>query len=264
MCFKRRPDISIIVPFKDHNEHRTRVWEWLKRYYAEALPDAEIVVGTDDVVPFSKSCAVNRAANKARGRIFVVIDADALVQPEKLREVCDELILDRRLGRRTWAMVYERIYYLNEKTTLDLLKIPPELLAEIDYEWPSPPPENWREGNNNPLYGHPFGAMCMVMPREAFFHVRGFCESFRAWGSEDASMTFALDTLWGLHKVHLNDILHLWHIRPGRTAATRKWVGQPDYGPANSRLGHQFSLANGYPSWMRALVDEHAGLGAGG
>ena len=261
MCswFRRRPDISIIVPFRDNGEHRTRVWRWLHEYYREALPDAEILVGTEEGVPFSKSVAVNRAAKKARGKIFVILDADALIQPEKLREVCDDLILDRRLGKRTWAVPYERIYYLNEELTLNLLKVPPKFLAELGFQWPSPPPENWREGDRNPLYGHPFGAMCMVMPREAFFHVRGFCEGFRSWGGEDVSMVHALDTLWGLHTVADNDILHCWHIRPGKTAATRKWVGQPDYGPANSRLAHQFSLANGCPAWMRALVDEHKG-----
>ncbi len=256
MC-KRRPDVSIIVPFRDNGEHRTRVWHWLKRYYAENMPSVEIVVGTEEGVPFSKSVAVNRAAKRARGKIFAILDADALMDAEKLQEVCEELILDRRLGRKTWTMPYERIFYLSRDFTEKLISQP---ATTWPHNFPSPPPTDWLEGDNCPLYGHPFGAMAMVMPREAFFAVGGMDPRFRGWGGEDVSFLHTLDTLWGLHTVADNDILHMWHERPGKTAATRKWVGQPEFGPINSYLAHRYSLANGEPAWMWGLTDEHRDL----
>jgi predicted glycosyltransferase involved in capsule biosynthesis len=256
MCkrFRRRPDISIIVPFRDNGEHRTRVWHWLKRYYEANLPSVEVVVGTEEGVPFSKSVAVNRAAKRARGKIFVILDADALIQADKLQTVCDDLILDRRLGRKTWAMPYERIFYISREATEFILE---ETRPEGRITLHSPPGKWWQDGNNNPLYGHPFGAMALAMPREAFFAVGGMDPRFRGWGGEDVSFLHALDTLWGLHTVADNDVWHLWHERPGRTAATRKWVGQPEFGPINSRIAHRYNLANGEPGWMQALVDEH-------
>lgn len=255
MCWHRKkpqPDISIIVPFRDNGEHRTRVWNWLKEYWATNLPNAEIIVGTDDGFPFSKSVAVNAAAKQARGKIFAILDADAYMDADRLKTVCDQLITDTNNGKQTWAMPYERIYYLKREATEVLLDLDPT----APY-WLSSPPSKWWIEQENPLYGHPFGAMAMIMPRQAFQTVGGMDPRFRGWGSEDVSLLHALDTLWGLHTVADNDLAHMWHERPGKTAATRKWVGQPDFGPINSRLGFRYNQANGEPGWMRALVNEH-------
>jgi hypothetical protein len=79
---------------------------------------------------------------------------------------------------------------------------------------------------------------------------------FRGWGSEDVSFMRALDTIYAQHELGDNDVVHLWHERPGISWATRRWVGQPDV-VANSRLGQRYAMATSEPGFMRALTSEY-------
>jgi hypothetical protein len=256
--WRRRPQISIIVPFADNGEGRAPAWHWLRHFWRSHFPDAELIVGTDHGLPFSKSVAVNGAAKRARGRIFVIADADAYINPVVIQQCADRIDAALRSRKRLWFMPYDKLYRLSQGYTSKLLKTDPA----APYEIPSPPPPAWLDPNPDPSggrgcdYGHQYGAMCMVMPRQAFFEVNGFCPRFRGWGSEDASLLRALDTLYCQHEVVRSDIVHLWHVRPGFNWETRKWVGQ-NWTPANSRLAQRYQAATGEPGWMRALVDEH-------
>src|SRR5277367_444464 len=74
--------ISILVPVHITEPERAKNWQWLKAYWQSSLPGAEIVIGDDsevDKVPFSKSAAVNNAASRARGNVFVIVDADVYI-----------------------------------------------------------------------------------------------------------------------------------------------------------------------------------------
>jgi len=252
----RRPQISLLVPFRDDHEHRTRVWAWLRQYWEANLDSVEIVMGHDSGYPFSKATAVNEAASRARGRTFVILDADAYLDAQELQGLADRLDAARKASERQWFMPYNRLYRLNRPFTLDLLDTDPTL----PYQIPSPPPaEDLDSKLDAASYGHRYGAMMQVMPREAFFHVGGMDPRFRGWGSEDASFLRALDTLWGHHEVATNDIAHLWHSRPGNGTATnaRHWVGQDaTLGPPNSRLAQRHSQATGEPGAMRAIANE--------
>ena len=77
--------------------------------------------------------------------------------------------------------------------------------------FPSPPPVSAVESMQGSGYGHWFAAMCLMLPREAFFTVGGMDPRFRGWGGEDVSFMHAVDTLWGKHKTGHNDIMHFWH-----------------------------------------------------
>lgn len=252
----RRPQISLLVPFRDDGEHRTRVWAWLRQYWQENLDSVEVVMGHDGGSPFSKSTAVNDAASRARGRVFVILDADAYLDARVVQSCADRLDAARKAGARLWFMPYAKLYRLGKPLTLDLLLSDPAQ----PYCIPSPPVTASLETSpSSATYGHQYGAMMQVMPREAFFATGGMDPRFRGWGSEDVSFLRALDTLWGHHEVMPNDVSHLWHARPGNDWKTRRWVGQAmALGPANSRLAQRYAQANGEPSFMRGLADERA------
>ena len=258
MC---KPQISLLVPFKDNGEGRAQAWNWLQRFWTAHLKSVEIVVGTPAGLPFNKAVAINQAAKKAKGRIFVILDADAYMDPAVIQACADRIDAALKARKKLWFMPYDKLYRLNPGATAALIRSNPKL----PYKVPSPPPQAWLETTPDPSgghscnYGHQYGAMCMVMPREAFTTVNGMDPGFRwGWGSEDACFLKALDTLYTQHEVARADILHLWHTRPGTNWETRKWVGQnAQFGAANSRLAQRYQAAVGEYHWMRALVDEH-------
>jgi len=245
------PQISLLVPFRDNGEYRTRVWNWLRKYWAQHLPSVEVVQGWDGGTPFSKSVAVNDAASRARGRVFVILDADAYMDAHAVQECADNIESAVAAGKRLWYMPYHGLYRLNEKVTLELLRTNPHASFCVK----SPPPEDWLEPGRSHHYGHQYGAMMQIMPREAFFTAGGFDPRFRGWGSEDASFMRAVDTLYAPHELADNDLLHLWHTHEGNDWRTRRWVGQARQ--MNSRLAQRYAWATGEAGFMRALVEEH-------
>jgi hypothetical protein len=257
MC--RRPQISLLVPFRDNGEQRTAAWHWLRRFWSAHLLSAEVVVGHDSGLPFSKAVAVNDAAKRAKGRIFVILDADAYMMPAVIQQCADNIDKAAAAKKRLWYMPYDKLYRLNPGTTAALLRTDPRLPFRVS----SPPPPDWLEpapdpsGGHSCNYGHQYGAMAMVMPRRAFVTAGGMDPRFRGWGSEDSAFLKALDTLYSQHEVARADILHLWHSRPGTNWETRKWVGQ-NWAPANSRVAQRYQAAAGESGFMRALVDEHS------
>lgn len=249
---RRDPQISLLVPFRDDGEHRGRVWRWLRAYWRARGMDAEVIQGHDFGSPFSKAVAVNQAALLARGRVLVILDADAYLTPEALQGCADEIELALRTDRRTWFMPYSHLYRLNQTTTLRLLDTDPTG-PEITV---TPGSGDLEPVGTDPRYGHQYGAMAQVLPREAFFMVGGMDPRFRGWGAEDVSFLRALDTLWGHHEVARNQVLHFWHARIGSKLDDRQWVGQ-SWGAANSRLAERYAGAIAEPGYMRALAEEH-------
>lgn len=240
--------ISLLVPFRDDGEHRARVWDWLRRYW-EASLDAEIIVGHYDGVPFSKARAVNEAATRATGTVYVVLDADAYLPAETIQECAGIIEHQKR-----WFVPYTRLYRLGEAYTLELLDTDPATPI------PLPPAEDLLDtGPRNQSGGaHQHGAMAQIMSREAFDTVGGFDPRFdRGWGSEDTSFLRSLDTLWTEHEIMPGYVAHLWHARIGENdgGKTRRWQGQKRLG-ANKWLGRRYRQAYGDPVAMRKLIGE--------
>lgn len=248
----RHPQVSLLVPFRDDGEHRGEVWNWLRRYWNATFPQAEIVQGHDDGTPFSKAVAVNHAASLARGRTFVVIDADAYLPAAVLQGCADSIDAALHNNTRRWFIPYSHLYRLNEPYTKSLLGAAPTVSV------PLPPDEASREiVTTDVTYGHRYGALAQVMPREAFGLVEGMDPRFRGWGSEDVSFLRALDTLYTQHEVTQAHIAHLWHAKTGNDYMSRQWVGQ-SWGAANERLHQRYAAAAAEPAAMRGLAREHA------
>lgn len=255
---RHRPQVSLLVPFRDDHEFRAHVWEWLKEYWTDHLESAEVVMGHDCHYPFSKTTAVNDAASRARGRIFIILDADTYLDTRFVQHYVDLIDAALRAGKRRWYIPYNKLYRLSQPATEALIDTDPDW----DYALPSPPPQSILDcsslsshDNNSVHYGHQYGALIQMLPREAFFMVGGMDPRMRGWGAEDAAFMRAVDTIYCPHNLGDNDVIHLWHARAGMSWDTRRWVGQP--GVANSRLGQRYAMAMSEPGFMKALTAEY-------
>ena len=266
MCKRRvRKQITLIVPFQAKDRIRQRVWAWLRQYWKWHLPDAEVIVGRDPKSKkrwwrkhpetFSKTAAMNRAFRKSHGDIIVIIDADVYLPAEVITHCAERIRAARDAGVHLWFMPYLFLYRLNEEATEEVLASDPH----FPLGFPTPPDPADVEDPSGASYGHQWGALCQIMPREAFELVRGGDERFRGWGGEDSSLMRALDTLWGKHKNTTNQILHLWHpkfvVGAGPHHHIRVWDGQKN-SRANDKLYGRYLRASGNPERMRVIVDE--------
>lgn len=185
---RRRPQVSLLVPFRDDQEFRVQVWEWLKQYWKHHLDSFEIVMGHDRHYPFSKTSAVNDAASRARGRIFIILDADTYLNARFVQQYVDDIDAALRAGKRKWFIPYNRLYRLSQPATEALIMTDPA----HDFCIPSPPPPSILDNSelashdqNSVHYGHQYGALIQMLPRAAFFAVGGMDSRFRGWGCTD-------------------------------------------------------------------------------
>lgn len=245
---RRRPLISIIVPFRADNPQREESFRWLRKFYDYWLPEAEIIVGFSRSHVFCKTEAFNNAVRRAKGKVIVLLDADAYIDPQVLRDCTHEIL--ENMEDHLWFVPYKNLYRLTEEAT--------QLVLDSDVKNPftftSPPDPKYIQEHDKAMYGHRYGAMVMIMPREAIEALGCFDERFRGWGGEDVAILRALDTLYGKHKITPNDLLHMWHPRIGDTYQTRMWEGQE--AQLNGELALRYHRATNKPTEMRTLVDE--------
>lgn len=243
--------ISLLVPFRTDHAERERNWRWLRDYWANELPEAEVIVGTDHNTPFCKTHAVNEAFRKATGDVIVILDADCYIPGEAIREAAREIREARRHGRKLWFIPYRRFYRLTEAASLRLLESDPACPATF----PDPPPSGDMDTFGGVSFGHWYGALIQVMPREAFIEAGGMDERFRGWGGEDISFMHAVDTLYARHKTIRGPVFHIHHPTiKGRWQATRQWEGQ-DAPEMNDWLSWRYDNAVGDNDVMRRLVN---------
>lgn len=254
--------VSIIIPFRYSPKapERKRNLEWLLHYWEAQLPEAEILLGDDPDTnrPFSKSVAINRAAQKATGDIYVLVDADGYFSAKSVVHCAREIRKARKKNLKLWFVPYRQFYRLNEEASLRVLKSDPR----NPYLFPEVPDEKDILNDTNAHTGHWYGAMIQIVPREAFELVGGWDQEFIGWGGEDHAAMRAMDTLYWPHKTLPGNILHIWHPMIGSSGVERmvnwrdrRWEGQND--PAhNAQRGNRYHHAFGKPALMRKLVDE--------
>src|SRR5690349_1583253 len=121
-------DVSIIIPFQTDNGPRAEAFEWVKKYYANVMPSAELCVGLFNGKEVNKSKAVNLGAKKATKDIFVIADADVIYDPEIIFESI------RLLNKAAWVVPFTNIYEINRTGTERLLKTEPNWPIDIKFE----------------------------------------------------------------------------------------------------------------------------------
>lgn len=258
--------ISLLVPFRanpgDPGYHeRVRNFEWIKAYWEEQLPLAELIHGHDESYPYSKTRAVNDAARRATGDVFVILDADAYLHPEVIEKSAHEIRVARREGRPTWYVPYRRFYRLDDEISRMITWSDPGDPLRL----PDPPPRRYVESvqtysGQSDFRAHWYGALIQVMPREAFEECGGMDERFAGWGSEDVAFMRAVDALYAPHKSLARSVCHLYHPRMGKDVTDRKWAGQ-ESANSNWPLSKRYLEAKGDPAKMRALVNEYKEAG---
>ena len=250
----RGEGISLIVPFRPDDAGRLKTWLWLKRYWQWSLPAAELIVGRDDGLPFSKTCAVNEGAARATGDVFVILDADCYMDAGTLIACAEHVRLNR-----AWWMPYKAMWRLKKHVTRRLLSQDPE--APMQVTLPPPDTEDVQGEENAWAWAYDartHGAMCQVIPAAGFREVGGMDPRFRGWGGEDSSFAFALDTLWAPRSLDDSvDAAHLWHARigEGKGPRGRMWVGQ-EAPRTGTSLRARYEHCSGKPGAMRSLVRE--------
>lgn len=249
---RKRPKISLLIPFSDNCRKcmRKKTLKWLIQYWRCQLPQAEIIIGECKSKVFCKGEALNNAAAKATGRVLVILDADAYMDA-KVIDRCADRILEE-LDNHLWYVPYRHLYRLNKKISKSIIASDPCNPLII----PSPPPPEYLDDSGHKsTYGHRYGAMVMMFPREALEVLGCFDERFEGWGGEDVALLRALDTLYGKHKTTDNDVLHIWHPFIGKDYTTRVWRGQK-HPNANVRLANAYNRATRNPTEMRKLVNQ--------
>lgn len=259
--FRRGHGISLLVPFNgtDPECQRVKNWEWLKRYWKASLPGAEIVIGTDNTKPFSKSVAVNRAAEKAKGDVFVIVDADCYISAEHILECASRIRTARKAGERLWFVPYRQFYRLCPYASACVLASDPKR----PYTFDCPPSPAMLQDSSAAHIGHWYGAMIQICPSDAFWTVGGWDQRFRGWGGEDHAAMRAMDTLYWPHKTLPSQVLHIWHPMRSPDGETsefidwreRTWAHQT-CALSNAALSGRYYGANGHPARMRSLVNE--------
>lgn len=247
---EHRPKISILIPFKTDNYERKEAFKWLLKYWTHELPEAEIIVGRSRKKPFCKTEALNDAARRSRGKILVVLDADAYMDGTVIERCADRILEELAEGERLWFVPFRHLYRLNRRITREILASDPTNPLRISTP---PPPEDIDNTGQQSGYGHRYGAMVTIFPREALRLLGCFDERFRGWGGEDIALLRALDTLYAKHKTTNNAVFHLWHPVIGHDYKSRVWKGQDKQ--YNSNLANSYHRATRHPSQMRELVD---------
>lgn len=244
------PKISIIIPFSSSDPIRVANFKWLYKYWEKELPDSEIIIGTSSGEVFCKGEALNNAVRQSKGKVLVIMDADAYISGEVINYCADSIL--KFIDNKLWYVPYRSLYRLKREISWEIINSSPSTPIRIS----SPPPKEYVESSGDSTkYGHRYGAMCMIFPREAYDTLGCFDERFKGWGGEDVALLRAIDTLYGKHHTVKGDILHLWHPYIGTTYQTRKWEGQ-DKINVNGKLSMAYHMATRLPSKMRKLVDE--------
>jgi hypothetical protein len=202
--------ISVLVPYRPDGGHRDRAWEWIRRRWTEF--DVELVIEADDggehPGEFNHPRAINRAAARAAGDVFIVADADTAFDPAWVRDAVHR-VTD---GAARWCLprCYDK---LTEASTAKLLAgAPTAAIGAYDVEWCGDS-VSW--------------AGLVVVPREAFDRVGGYDERIAWWGADDVCFGLTMDALWGRHTRVAGAAMHLWHPQPSEhTYGHRRHPGQ--------------------------------------
>lgn len=225
-------NVSIIIPFQTDHGPRAKAFEWIKKYYARVMPEAELCLGIINGKDINKSKAVNFAAKKATKDIFVIADADVVYSPNTIVEAI------RLLDKAAWVVPFTEVYDIVWQGTERLLKTQPKWPIDLKHEECTK--SNWvYEG---------FAGKLFVISRRNFEAVGGFDERFIGWGGEDDAFSHAVRTLCG-EIVNLDrKIFHFWH--PGSTYQTNP------HGKANADLLGRYQRASGNKKKMTQLINE--------
>lgn len=236
--------VSLLVPFRaeEGDDTRTVAWEWIRERWALTFPGAELVVGTDEGTPFSKSTAVNDAFSRSTRDVLVLADADAWMDPEILLRAGGLALQTGRL-----VIPWRKVVRLKKQDS------DPMLAGPADAEF------NLTREVRQRAFASPStrtAATVIVISRESFMAVEGMDPRFRGWGWEDVCFGVACAKLVGNARHMLQgDAVCLYHPRPVANGQ-RVWEGEAAGSAANRELNSFYRNARNRDE-MAALCAQH-------
>ena len=224
--------LSILMPYRSDNGPRDRAFRWVKEFYQKMLPEAEICVSDCTTNLFSRAQAVNNSAKQATGDIFIIADADIILDPDIIKKSV------QLLNEHAWVIPYSHVKHISKKSTKALLNTDPSWPTQIHFEVS-------RTAN---AVARNFVGGLNIIPRNNFEAVGGFDERFLGYGAEDDAFGHSVNTLSG-HYLRLDtDIFHLWHPK----VATKS---NPNY-KANCALLKRYVHARKSKKKMLNIINE--------
>lgn len=189
----RHQDVPVLVPRRNDNGHRDRLWRWAQDAFWNRNSGYRIVEGHHVEGPFNRSLAINLASGIAGNwDVAVVADADAWVPPEQLAEAV-------RLAHESNRLVaaFTEIHEVGKDDTFDLLR--------GDYAPNHAPATKVRTA---PMETQ---SVMLAVPRNVWEQVRGFDPKHVGWGGEDNSFWYACTVATGQPLRVEGPAYTLWH-----------------------------------------------------
>ena len=187
--------ITVIVPFCPDGGQRDANYSWVTKRLRKLLPDAEILVPTQNTLPFNKSAAVNKAAKMASNDILMVCDADIAFDMDLIKNSL-EIVNDV-----PWISPFCERWDLTHVSTNEVLKAPCDVEMKsfgIDVK------RKYKEVRCR-------AGSVFIMTKKNFYKVGGFDERFAGWGFEDSAFELAARYTIGDCAEIDNIVYHLWH-----------------------------------------------------
>ena len=220
--------VALLVPRRDDNGHRDRIWAACKARWQALHPDWDISEGYHTDGPFNRSAAINLAAEQAGDwDVAVVIDSDIALRPEQAEEAVRTA---HATGRVTWGHTQ---WWGMSRTVTDAVLLDPSVMLSADWK----PSESAMKKN-------PISWSCFIaIPRKAWEVIGGFDERFKGWGWEDMAFQCIVRGIAdeGRHPELRMDgpVWHFWHPRSPGLGKSLHDVN----GIVSQRLGRRYMLA---------------------
>lgn len=189
-CDYRTQPVPVLAPRRLDRGHRDRLWRHARAAWETA--GYRVVEGHHVEGPFNRSLAVNLAAELAGNwPVALVVDADALIDPERVQEALELAVETNRL-----VAPFTEVRELSPRGTEAVVTgVPPEL-AEV---------EKIRTAASE------IQSMVLAVPRNLWEQVRGFDPGFVGWGGEDEAFWGACTKATGEPLRLDGPVFHLWH-----------------------------------------------------
>ncbi|MCA1059074.1 glycosyltransferase [Rossellomorea aquimaris] len=223
--------ISILIPYQPTNKAREISFNWIVNFYKITLPEAQICIGYTSNEFFSRSLAINKAARKATGDVFVIVDADIICSPDVIRNAVNSL------NEAAWIIPFTSIEDISQNSTLTLFKQPPKWPILQHLKTSKRLKGGIRVGGIN------------ILRKESFYSVGGFDERFIGWGGEDDAFCSAMNTICGDFTRLNESVFHLWHP-PAKARSNPKHNN-------NVKLAHQYRNASGNIPAMLEIINKN-------
>jgi GT2 family glycosyltransferase len=220
----------ILVPRRDDNGHRDKLWEFCKQKWVDNYEDMPIFEGYHNDGPFNRSAAINRASEMAGDwDVALIIDSDTVSEVSPVMKALE-------LAYRTNGLVvaHTHRHMLHERATMRIL---------------AGEKGTWNRGGMVQRTYRDSVSCAVAISRKTWDAVGGFDERFIGWGFEDTAFNIACETVSGLLVTAVpGACYHLWHpVGPeaNRNSMTFK---------RNHSLKRRYEGVRGHPDRLRRML----------